>query len=166
MNLHVSSPAFSEGGAIPDYYTSHGENRSPTLKWSNGPAETQSYVVICDDPDAPAGTWVHWVVYDIPAATLELPEGAPAKETLGNGAKQGTNDFRRIGYYGPRPPSGIHHYCFKVYALNRMLDARPGLTKAEVLRAMEGHVLARGELKGRYQQPNEHHNHKHAHKRA
>ncbi|MGQ9458922.1 MAG: YbhB/YbcL family Raf kinase inhibitor-like protein [Anaerolineae bacterium] len=151
MALKVESPAFSPGGDIPRPYTCDGPDLSPPLRWSEPPAGTQSLALICDDPDAPAGTWVHWVLYRIPATVRELPEGVPKRDTLADGSRQGRNDFGKVGYGGPCPPRGPkHRYFFKVYALDVVIDLPPGATKAELLKAMEGHVLAQGELMGRY----------------
>lgn len=150
MTIRVTSSAFAEGGSIPSKYTCDGANVSPPLKWTSIPEGTRSIALIADDPDAPRGTWVHWVVYDLPASLRELPEGVPPDRTMANGGKQGTNDFGKIGYGGPCPPSGTHRYFFKVYALDRALGLAPGATKAQLLKAMEGHVLAEGQLMGKY----------------
>ena len=151
MSLVLKSAAFSEGGWIPEKYTCDGDNVSPPLEWSGLPAGTASLALICDDPDAPMGIWVHWLIYNIPAETNGLPEGVPAsKSTLDNGAIQGTNSWGRIGYGGPCPPSGTHRYFFRLYALGTKLELKPGATKAQVLSAMEGHVLDKCELMGRY----------------
>ncbi len=151
MALKVESPAFSPGGDIPRQHTCDGPDLSPPLRWSEPPAGTQSLALICDDPDAPAGTWVHWVLYRIPASARGLPEGVPKRETLADGSRQGRNDFGKVGYGGPCPPRGPkHRYFFKLYALDTVLDLPPGATKAELLKAMEGHILAQGELMGRY----------------
>ena len=129
-NVQVLSSAFKEGGAIPKDYTCDGKNVSPPLRWSDYPAGTKSFALICDDPDAPSRTWVHWVLYDLPSTTESLPERVSADYTLPNGAKQGTNDFGKTGYGGPCPPSGTHRYLFKVYALDTMLNLPPGASKA------------------------------------
>ena len=151
MALKVESLAFSPGGDIPRQHTCDGPDLSPPLRWSEPPAGTQSLALICDDPDAPAGTWVHWVLYRIPASARGLPEGVPKRETLADGSRQGRNDFGKVGYGGPCPPRGPkHRYFFKLYALDTVLDLPPGATKAELLKAMEGHILAQGELMGRY----------------
>lgn len=150
MEINLKSPAFAEAGMIPQKFTCDGEDISPALSWSGIPGETKSLALICDDPDAPMGTWVHWVIYNIPPDTTGLPEGVPAKENLDFGAIQGRNDFRRIGYGGPCPPGGTHRYYFKIYALDGDLNLRAGLTKAELLKAMEGHILAQGQLMGKY----------------
>jgi Raf kinase inhibitor-like YbhB/YbcL family protein len=152
MNLKLTSPAFEEGKPIPAKHTGDGTDSSPALKWGAVPPGTKSLALICDDPDAPVGTWVHWVLYDLPATVSELPEKAPTTETLANGAKQGLNDFRQVGYGGPAPPPGKpHRYFFKVYALDAALSLKPRATKKELLRAMEGHILAEGQLMGTYQ---------------
>lgn len=152
MSIPISSPAFQEGKPIPTQYTCDGEDLSPPLKWSKVPEGTKSLALISEDPDAPAGIWVHWVLYNLPPTITELPEGMPTQEVLPNGAKQGINDFKRIGYGGPCPPPGKpHRYFFKLYALDTELDLKPGATKQELLRAMEGHILAEGQLMGTYQ---------------
>ena len=149
--MNITSTAFSAEGAIPKKYTCDGQDVSPPLTWSGAPSSAQSLALIADDPDAPAGTWVHWVLYDLPANTRELAENVPKQEQLPNGARQGRNDFRKIGYGGPCPPPGKpHRYYFKLYALDKKLDLKPGATKADVERAMQGHILAQGELIGRY----------------
>lgn len=149
--ITVTSTAFSEGGMIPSKYTCDGSDLSPPLSWSGTPAGTKSIALICDDPDAPVGTWVHWVVFNIPSDARGLPEGTTAAKGLPAGAKQGMNDFRKKDYGGPCPPGGTHRYYFKVYALDTMLQLKEGSTKAELLKAMEGHILAQGQLMGRYQ---------------
>lgn len=150
MKLTVISPAFTEGGLIPAKYTCDGPDVSPPLEIKNIPEGTKSMALISDDPDAPRGTWVHWVLYDWPPSQTTLPENLPKTGDLANGAKQGTNDFRRVGYGGPCPPSGTHRYFFKVYALDTVLGKPAGLTKAQLEAAMKGHILAEGVLMGRY----------------
>lgn len=150
MDLTVTSTAFSEGGKIPSRYSCDGQDISPPLSWTPGPAGTESYAMISDDPDAPMGTWVHWVIYNIPATVTSLPENVPGQPRLDDGSLQGINDFKRHGYGGPCPPGGTHRYYFKVYALDNKIDAGPGLTKKKLLKAMEGHVIASGELMGTY----------------
>ncbi len=150
MTIKLTSTAFDEGGMIPSQYTCDGQNVSPPLAWSDLPEGTKTLALICDDPDAPRGTWVHWVVYQIPASERGLPENLPARETLDGGARQGTNDFKKPGYGGPCPPSGTHRYFFKLYALDASLDLASGATKDQLLKATEGHVLAHGQLIGRY----------------
>lgn len=152
MSLKLTSPAFAEGQPIPANYTGDGPDVSPPLQWSGVPAGAKSLALICDDPDAPVGTWVHWVLYGLPASATELPENVPPHETLPSGARQGVNDFGRVGYGGPAPPPGKpHRYYFKLYALDTELNLKPKATKPELLRAMEGHILAQGQLMGTYQ---------------
>lgn len=148
--LKVTSSAFAEGAMIPSKYTADGPDISPPLQWNNLPANAKSIAIICDDPDAPRGTWVHWVVWDWPADDKSVEEHQPSQPTLANGAKQGTNDFGKTGYGGPAPPSGTHRYFFKVYALDGMLDLKPGAKKADLLAAMSGHIVAQGQLMGKY----------------
>ncbi len=150
MKIQVTSTAFEEGGMIPKQHTCDGKDISPPLAWTSIPEGTKSLALICDDPDAPVGTWVHWVLFNLPADVKELPENVPPKKTLDNDAKQGKNDFRKIGYGGPCPPGGTHRYYFKLYALDTVLDAKADMTKKELLKAMEGHILAEGQLMGRY----------------
>jgi hypothetical protein len=150
MTIQVTSPAFAEGAMIPAKYTGDGDDASPPLRWSDAPDGTKSFALIADDPDAPMGTWVHWVLFNLPADARELPEAVPSEGTLPSGARQGRNDFRKIGYGGPMPPSGTHRYYFKLYALDTALDLKPGATKAQLVKAMEGHVLGQGQLMGKY----------------
>ena len=138
MKINVGSAAFTEGGMIPKQYTCDGADISPPLSWSTVPEGTKSIAIIVDDPDAPAGTWVHWLVYNLPPDLKGLPENILAKETIANGGMQGMTDFRRIGYGGPCPPSGTHRYIFKVYAVDKLLDLYPGAIKKRLLQAMEG----------------------------
>ncbi|MCW0481287.1 YbhB/YbcL family Raf kinase inhibitor-like protein [Gaoshiqia sediminis] len=149
--MEIHSSAFDEGATIPQKYTCDGPNVSPPLRWSGIPGGTKTLALICDDPDAPVGTWVHWVVWNIPAATTELAEHVPPVELMAGGAIQGKNDFRKIGYGGPCPPHGSHRYFFSLFALNTELHLKPGSTKAELLKAMDGHILAEALLMGRYQ---------------
>jgi Raf kinase inhibitor-like YbhB/YbcL family protein len=151
MALELKSSAFRPNAEIPRKHTCDGPDVSPPLAWSEPPAGTQSLALIMDDPDAPVGTWVHWVLYDLPADTRELAEGVPKEAELASGARQGRNDFGRLGYGGPCPPPGpAHRYFFKWYALDRKTGLKSGATKEELLRAMEGHILAQAELVGRY----------------
>ncbi|HYY93770.1 MAG TPA: YbhB/YbcL family Raf kinase inhibitor-like protein [Pyrinomonadaceae bacterium] len=150
ITIKLTSTAFDEGGMIPSQYTCDGQNVSPPLAWSGLPEGTKTLALICDDPDAPRGTWVHWVVYQIPASEHGLPENLPARETLDNGARQGINDFKKPGYGGPCPPSGTHRYFFKLYALDTDLNLPPAATKDQLLKATEGHILAQGQLMARY----------------
>ena len=151
MQISIKSPAFAEGDMIPQAYTCDGKDISPALTWSAVPSGCKSIAVICDDPDAPMGTWVHWVIFNIPANATSLPEGVPKDKVLADGSKQGSNDFRRIGYGGPCPPAGpAHRYFFKIYALDASLELQPGASKKELLKAMEGHILSEGQLMGKY----------------
>lgn len=150
MAINMTSTAFEEGGMIPKQYTCDGVDISPALAWSGIPEGSKSLALICDDPDAPMGTWVHWVLFNLPANTDGLSEDIPSDKTLDNGARHGKNDFRKLGYGGPCPPGGTHRYYFKLYALGTALDLSPGITKAELLKAMEGHILAEGQLMGKY----------------
>jgi Raf kinase inhibitor-like YbhB/YbcL family protein len=145
----VTSVVFKEGEPIPRPYTCHGVNISPPLEWTATP-EAKTLAIIANDPDAPAGAWTHWLVYNLPAATMGLIENMPAQEKVAGGGLQGKNDFGKIGYGGPCPPSGTHHYFFKVYALDTELSIKPGATKDQLLKAMEGHILAQGQLMGTY----------------
>jgi Raf kinase inhibitor-like YbhB/YbcL family protein len=149
--MQVSSPAFNDGQAIPAGFTADGADKSPELRWSGAPANTQSFALICDDPDAPRGTWTHWVLFNLPADTTSLPEGVATDKELPGGARQGKNDFGKIGYGGPSPPKGPpHRYYFKVYALDTKLDLSAGVNRKQLLDAMKGHVQAEGQLMGRY----------------
>jgi len=150
MAITITSAAFTEGGMIPREYTCDGKDISPPLAWTGAPEGTRSLAIICDDPDAPMGTWVHWVLFNVPATADELPQGIPPDRILENGARHGINDFGKLGYGGPCPPGGTHRYYFKVYALDTDLTQDPGIAKAELLKSMEGHILAEGQLMGRY----------------
>ena len=151
VSLQISSAVFSAGETIPKRFTCDGPDTSPQLSWNEPPAKTQSFALIMDDPDAPVGTWVHWVLFDLPAETRALAEGVPKQEQVANGARQGRNDFGKIGYGGPCPPPGNpHRYFFKLYALDAKLNLKAGATKADVERAMKGHVLGQAELFGKY----------------
>lgn len=151
MNFILISSAFKEGETIPQQYTCAGRDVSPPLHWSVPPAGTRSYVIIADDPDAPAGTWVHWVIYNVPLDLRGVSEGVPTDEQVLDGALQGMNDFKRVGYGGPCPPPGMpHRYLFKLYALDKVLDLKPRATKAQVLDACKGHILAEAQLMARY----------------
>ena len=155
MALSLSSSAFQANEAIPKPFTCDGEDKSPALTWTDPPANTKSFALIMDDPDAPPGTWVHWVIYDIPADQTQLPEALPKGESLPNGAKQGlvwgVQDFSKVGYFGPCPPPGkAHRYYFKLYALDRELNLPPKATKFDLEKAMQGHVLGEATLMGTY----------------
>jgi Raf kinase inhibitor-like YbhB/YbcL family protein len=151
MALDLKSSAFEPGGAVPKKYTEDGTNVSPPLEWSEPPAGTGWLALVMDDPDAPRGTWVHWVLWGLAADRRELPENVPRTETVLGGARQGRNDFKKTGYGGPAPPKGpAHRYYFKLYALDVELKLPAGSTKADLEKAMKGHVLAQGELMGKY----------------
>jgi len=150
MTISVSSPAFQEGGMIPSKYTCDGQDMSPPLKWAGVPEATKSIALISDDPDAPVGTWVHWVMWNIPPNVHELAENVHPEPELPDGSRQGITDFRRPGYGGPCPPSGVHRYYFKIYALDTMLDLPSSTKKADLLKATKGHILAEGQLLGKY----------------
>ena len=150
MGLKVTSSAFKDGGMIPAKYTCDGEDVSPDITWSTVPAGAKSIAMIADDPDAPRGTWVHWVIYNIPPESKGLNEGVDRDKVLDNGALQGMNDSQQTGYGGPCPPGGVHRYFFKVYALDTKLSLGPGATKKDLEDAMKGHILAEGQLMGRY----------------
>ncbi|AKV03294.1 hypothetical protein AKJ09_09957 [Labilithrix luteola] len=148
--LEVSSTAFGEGKTIPKRYTADGENVSPPLKWSEPPDDTQSFAIVCDDPDAPSGTFVHWTAWNIKADERELQEALPHLADQAD-LRQGANSFGRPGYGGPKPPPGKpHHYRFHVYALDIRPDVDPGISPAELERALRGHILAEGRLTGLY----------------
>lgn len=148
--MQLQTNAFKEEQAIPREYSCDGQDLSPQLSWSEAPEGAKSFVLIADDPDAPGGTWVHWVYYDIPKDRRELPKGVDTAEHPATGGTQGVNDFGRIGYGGPCPPGGTHRYYFKLYALDEVLNLKPGLSKKQVLAEMEGHVLAEARLMGTY----------------
>ncbi len=150
MNISLKSPSFKEGEMIPQRFTCDGEDISPELMWESIPEGYQTLAIVCDDPDAPMGTWVHWIIYNIPPGLTGLKEGIPPDESLPDGTKQGKNSWRRIGYGGPCPPGGTHRYFFKIYSLDTRLDLDPGVSKSQLIRAMEGHTLAQGQLMGRY----------------
>jgi len=151
MPFQIATTAFSAGGTIPKKFTCDGPDVSPQLSWKEAPAGTQSFALIMDDPDAPVGTWVHWVLYNVPANITELQEGVEKQEQLTSGALQGRNDFHKAGYGGPCPPPGKpHRYFFKLYALDTKLNLKAGGTKPDLERAMKGHILVDTELMGRY----------------
>jgi Raf kinase inhibitor-like YbhB/YbcL family protein len=148
--MKLESQAFQAESLIPKKYTCDGDDISPPLSWGTPPDGTQSLALIADDPDAPGQTFVHWVAYNLPSDRRELPEGVPNGESLPNGGIQGKSDFGKLGYGGPCPPGGTHRYFFKLYALDTSLDLQPGASKADVERAIDGHVLTLAELMGRY----------------
>lgn len=152
MALEVKSPSFKNGDFIPAEYTCKGKDISPPLEWSGVPNGTKSFALICDDPDAPMGTWVHWVAYDIPPEKTGFLEGMKKDNVLPDGTKQGMTDFGRPGYGGPCPPPGRpHRYFFRVYALDARPDLKGGLTKARLLDAIKGHIIEEAELMGKFQ---------------
>jgi len=148
--LVVQSPAFRAGSPIPARHTADGRDTSPPLSWSGVPPDAASLALVCEDPDAPRGNWVHWVLYDLPPSTPGLPEGIAADRRPPTGGVSGKNDFGSLGYGGPAPPGGTHRYFFRLYALDELLGLEPGATRAELSRAIAGHVLAEGELMGTY----------------
>jgi len=149
--LELKTTAFKAGGTIPTQYTCSGVDMSPALSWNQPPPRTRSLALIVDDPDAPAGTWVHWVVYNLPASARQLPERVPPGEAIVSGGKQGLNDFPQNGYGGPCPPPGKpHSYFFRLYALDTLLDLRPPVRRNDVDAAMKGHILAQAEWMGTF----------------
>ena len=150
QKLTITSAAFKEGDMIPVKYTGDAENISPPLAWSGIPAQAKSLALVVDDPDAPAGDWVHWVVYNISATMKEMPEDIGPDERVPGIGIQGKNDFGKTGWGGPMPPSGTHRYFFKLFALDTWLTDKPGLTKKELHAAIKDHIIAQGELMGRY----------------
>jgi Raf kinase inhibitor-like YbhB/YbcL family protein len=152
MGITITSTAFSAGKSIPVKFTGQGKNISPDLAWSGAPASVKSYVLVCDDPDAPAGTWVHWTMWNIPPSATSLPEGVTPDATLLDGSIQGVTSSGRHGYGGPMPPKGnAHHYYFRMYALDTLLTLDASASRAQLDGAMRGHVLSQGQLMGTYQ---------------
>ena len=152
MEPSIYSPAFSEGAVIPTKHTCEGQDTSPQLKWTGIPKEAKSLALICDDPDAPSGTFTHWVIFNIPPDSNGLPEAMPLTPRLTDGSMQGSNDFGRIGYGGPCPPLGKpHRYRFNLYVLDKQLDLNAGSSKHQVLNTIKNHILAQGQLTGTYQ---------------
>jgi Raf kinase inhibitor-like YbhB/YbcL family protein len=155
LTINLESPAFADGGNIPKIYTCDGEDISPPLKWSEVPQAARSLALLVEDPDAPRGTWTHWVLFDLPADVRELPRKVPTQERVkvdssGKTARQGTNDFGKTGYGGPCPPSGTHRYVFRLFAIDTQLTLGSKATRQDLLSALKGHVLAEGKLTGRY----------------
>lgn len=148
--IKLTSVAFNQGQPIPRAYTCDGVNISPPLEWGGVPKTAKTLVIFCDDPDAPGGTWVHWVIYNLPAENIGLVENLPATENLKAGGFQGKNDFGKTAYGGPCPPSGTHHYFFRIYALDSELPLKGGVTKTELMKAMDDHVVLQGQLMGTY----------------
>lgn len=152
MNLTINSTAFKEGGTIPKQYTCDGADISPQLSWEGVPSGTRSFVLIMDDPDAPMGTFTHWILYDLPQETKGLSESVPKEPVLSNGAKQGDSSFRRVGYGGPCPPRGpAHRYFFTLYALDiPTIGLGPKASKEDIESKMKGHIIGRAVIMGRY----------------
>ena len=150
-DMHLSSSVFENGERMPVKYTGDGQDVSPPLAWQGAPDGTKAFVLICDDPDAPVGNWIHWVLYDIPADTRALPENLPPREKVLGSARHGRNDFRKLGYGGPAPPPGKpHRYIFTLYAVDRPTGLPAGAGKGEVLQAVQGHVTAKAQLTAVY----------------
>lgn len=149
--MELRSKAFKEGQSIPRKHTCDGPDLSPPLEWSDVPQGTNAFALLMEDPDAATGSWVHWLLYDLPAEARSLPEGVSPTETLPRGGAQGKNDFGRLGYGGPCPPPGRpHRYFFRLYALSSRVNLPPGASKEQLLRAMEGNVKAEAQLMGTY----------------
>lgn len=148
--LKIYSSVFAAGQPIPGKYTCDGQNISVPLAWSDPPAGTKTFALIADDPDAPGRVFVHWVIFNIPASTRALPEGVKSEKVLADGSRQGNNSASRTGYMGPCPPSGVHRYYFKLYALDTTLALDAGAAKEQLLNALQGHILAQSEVMGTY----------------
>jgi Raf kinase inhibitor-like YbhB/YbcL family protein len=147
----IASDAFEEGKSVPRKFTCDGADRSPPLHWEGAPEGTNALALVVDDPDAPSGTWTHWLLYNMPPATRALGEGIPTSATLGDGSRQGTNDFGKVGYSGPCPPPGsTHRYRFKLYALSSPIELEPGAKRDAVLKAIDEKRLAEAELTATY----------------
>jgi Raf kinase inhibitor-like YbhB/YbcL family protein len=151
MAFELTSTAFQDGEPIPRQYTGDGRNISPPLQWRDPPAGTRGLALICEDPDAPRGTFTHWVVFNLPAESRELAESVPSEGALPNGTTQGINDFGKVGYGGPSPPPGKpHRYLFKLQALDQPVELPPGATKSQLLAAVKGHVLGEAQFMGTF----------------
>jgi len=151
MSFTLTSKAFSAGGEVPKRNSCDGEDLSPQLSWSPSPSGSKSLALIADDPDAPVGTFTHWVLYNLAPTTSELPEGVSKSEPAPGGGSQGRNDFGRIGYGGPCPPPGKpHRYYFRLFALDAVLSLKAGASRAQLEKAMQGHILDQGEIMARY----------------
>ena len=149
--LVVNSGFIRDGGAVPKKYTADGDDVSPPLRWDDPPAATKSFAITCEDPDAPGGTWFHWIIYNLPPSTRRVKEAVAKTPTVPDDIRQGTNDFGKLGYNGPSPPKGKpHHYHYKVFALDKMLELKPGCKKGAFYAALKGHILARGQLVATY----------------
>jgi Raf kinase inhibitor-like YbhB/YbcL family protein len=153
MTIKIKSASFAEGGMIPARFTCDGADSSPPLSWDTIPEGAKSLALICDDPDAPMGTWVHWVAYNLPPTLAGLPEAVPPAEAIAGGGKQGVSDFGKFGYGGPCPPGGTHRYFFKLYALDTLLSLSGKVTKKQLEAAMKGHIIGEGRLMGKYSRP-------------
>jgi Raf kinase inhibitor-like YbhB/YbcL family protein len=150
MGLTLTTNAFERDGFIPKKHSKNGGNISPELSWSGVPKETRSLALIVDDPDAPSGTFVHWLLYGLPPGATGVKEGQPASETLEGGVRQGRNGFGELGYGGPQPPSGTHRYVFHIFALDTELALPPGASRAQLDKALRGHVIGEAQLVGMY----------------
>ncbi len=151
MGFTITTSAFASGAAIPDRYTCKGEDLSPALEWKDAPAKTASFAIIMDDPDAPAGVWVHWVLWNVPRSATSLPEGVPKNGRLDDGSQEGRNSFGKTGYNGPCPPPGqTHRYFFRLYALDGQLNLPADADRSQLDGAMKGHVLAQTEYMGTF----------------
>jgi len=151
MAFELTSLACTPGGRIAKKYTADGADVSPPLEWTDPPSGTKSFAIICDDPDAPAGNWVHWVLWGLPESARSLDENVSKQETLPSGVRQGVNNFKKVGYGGPAPPRGpAHRYFFRLYALDSVPDLKPGSNKFDLERAMRGHIVGQCELMGKY----------------
>jgi Raf kinase inhibitor-like YbhB/YbcL family protein len=165
LTIQLHSSAFADGAMIPKTFTCDGHDRSPPLEWSGVPSSARALALICDDPDAPAGTWSHWVVFNLPPQVTALKEGVPPEQTLPaavtggsqpaggdfSQARQGKNDFGKTGYGGPCPPRGTHRYYFRLYALDKTLELDSTARRSDVLKAVQGHIVAEGRLVGKYE---------------
>ena len=150
MSIILKSHSFKNGETIPSKHAYDRENISPALEWENIPSNAKSIALICEDPDAPVGNWVHWIIFNIPAAQNKLEEDISRIPELANGIKQGRNDYGKIGYGGPCPPFGTHRYIFKIFALDTVLNLKAGCSRGEIINAMKNHILDKGELTGLY----------------
>lgn len=150
--MKLTSTAFKEGQPIPAKYTCDDKNVSPPLRWSDIPKNAKTLFIMCEDPDAPGGAWLHWTLFNLPVAVTEMGEAVPNKDPLPHGALQGLNDFQNVGYGGPCPPPGkAHRYIFKIYALDSQLQLKSGAGKKELLKTIEDHIIGEGQLMGTYQ---------------
>ncbi|HXB58559.1 MAG TPA: YbhB/YbcL family Raf kinase inhibitor-like protein [Candidatus Acidoferrales bacterium] len=153
--INVTSTAFEDGQPIPEKYTGQGDNVSPPLQWSDAPQQTKSFALICEDPDAPSGTFTHWLVYNLPPTTISLDENVPKGQSMVYGFLQGKSDFGNVGYGGPAPPAGkVHHYIFKVYAVDIVLLLQGGGDRSDLVSAMNSHIIGEGELTGTFETSN------------